>query len=129
MVVLVSKSHAVTIKDLTNKDWILKSLNGIGIHLASYTGKKPRIKFFDDLHFSAWAGCNDISGNYHFRETDALSFDQNMITTQMACETPQNIEREVITALQAVRKVAISNKFLQLMDDKNNVLLEYILLE
>lgn len=128
MVVLVSKSHAVTIEDLTSKDWILKSINGVGIHLTSYTGKKPRLKFFDDLRFAAWAGCNDISGSYHFKETDSLNFDQNMITTQMACNTPQNIEREVLTALQAVRKVDISNNFLQLMDDQNKLLLEYILL-
>ena len=125
MVLLGGNSYALTLSDLTNKDWILKSIHGIGINPSSYTGKKPRIKFFEDLRFSAWAGCNEISGNYNFTEPDILNFGQNMIMTQMACNTTQNVEDDVISALHEIQTVNINAHLMQLLDANGKVLAEY----
>lgn len=125
---LINKSYALSISDLTNKDWILKSINGIGIHLTAYQGKKPRIKFFDDLHFAAWAGCNEISGSYYFKEPDILNFDQNIITTKMTCNSPENIEDDFINTLQSITNVNITDGIMQLLDINHNVLFEYMML-
>lgn len=129
LVTLINNSFALPISDLTNKDWILKSINGIGIHLTAYQGKKPRIKFFDDLHFVAWAGCNEIYGNYYYKEPDVFNFDKNITTTKMLCNSPQNIEDEFIHTLQAIETFKIDNDIMKLLDKNNNVLLEYILLQ
>jgi heat shock protein HslJ len=126
---LASNACALTIDDLTNRDWFLKSIKDFKINLASYIGKKPRIKFFADFRFSAWAGCNEIAGNYNFAEPDVLSFDQNMISTRMACDTPQNVEAEVMASLAAVHKVTIIDHVMQLFDANHTLLLEYTSLQ
>lgn len=125
MVSLVGNAFAVTTSELINRDWILQTLNGIKIHLEAYPGKKPRIKFFDDLRFTAWAGCNEISGNYYFKEPDVLKFDENMIMTKMACDWPQNVENELVKTLATVQKVDITADLMQFFNVDGKAVAEY----
>lgn len=127
MLICISNVYALTRNDFTNKDWILKSLNGIPIGLEIYTGKKPRIKFDNESRYAAWAGCNNISGDYVFTEPNLLRV-EDAAMTKMACPGPQNIESEFINALKTVQTVNLTLDRLQLLDASQHIVLEFLYL-
>ncbi len=129
LLALVSNAYALTIEDLVNKDWILQSLRGVPISHEIYQGKKPMVRFFSDLRFTAWAGCNQIAGGYTLTNPDVLVFDKNMIMTKMACQGPQNIEDGFIATLQSVHNVTITGQIMQLLDLDTKVVAEFAQLQ
>jgi heat shock protein HslJ len=83
--------------------------------LASDTaaGKIPEINFnLKTNKFSGNTGCNTISGTFILKQ-DALSFDENIISTKMAC--PGYNEKAFFDNLLRTNRYEIKNGVLQLM--------------
>lgn len=121
-VMVSTYAYAIPVTDITNRSWILNSINSKIISLEAYQGKKPFIKFMDEQRFSAWAGCNQISGSFTFTEPDTLKFGQDIIMTKMACQTDLNVEDEFTAMLPKVQKLSVYGQNLAFTDADAKVL-------
>lgn len=119
---LAMNSFASTQLDMIDKDWLINELGDQIINMENYNTEKPHITFYQDNRFSAWAGCNRISGAYNFTAPDKLQFPPNIIITRMACSSPQNIEDKFVAILPEVQTMIINEQSMQLLSKDGSVL-------
>lgn len=98
--------------------WILNSLNGKAIDLSLYEDDKPSLTFGAGNRYSAWAGCNQISGKFILNGTIELQFDPNAVMTKKYCAGPANIEDEFMKTIVKTRYWAVEQNMLHLQDEQ-----------
>lgn len=77
------------------------------------TGKIPSLNFaLKANHFSGNTGCNSMGGSFEIKQ-DALKFNENIISTKMAC--PGYNEQPFIQNLLKTNRYEIKDGVLQLM--------------
>jgi heat shock protein HslJ len=106
-----SSYRAVSISDTSSIEGTWKLMPVLASDTAA--GKIPEINF--DLKtnkFSGNTGCNAMSGNFVIKQ-DALSFNENIITTKMACAGYN--EKAFLESLAKTNRYQIKNGVLQLM--------------
>jgi copper homeostasis protein (lipoprotein) len=104
---------------LAETQWKLILLNGKRI---INQGKAPYFLKLNskDGRFSAFAGCNSISGNYVMPSPAAIAF-TNTIATQKACDK-RNAEKRFTKVLEETDTYAIEDNMLYLKKGKKKVL-------
>ncbi len=103
---------------LFSNTWILDSLNGKAIDLSLYPDDKPNLKFGAGNRYSAWAGCNQISGSFILNGTTELEFNPNATMTKMFCAGPANIEDEFMKTIVKTRYWTVGQNMLYLQDEQ-----------
>jgi copper homeostasis protein (lipoprotein) len=107
---------------LAKTKWILVELNGTLIKNKSK--KSYHIKLNSkDGRFSAYAGCNNLMGNYVMASSFELSFSK-VASTMMACPEME-LEQQFITMLENVDNYTIRGKYLQLNKAKMATLAKF----
>ena len=107
-----------------NTYWKLTELNGNPAELGNSQKELHLITGSNDNHVHGFSGCNRYSGSYTLTG-DQLTFGQ-MISTRMACLSDKNPETAYLQALTNVRRFAIEANTLQLYDDQNRLILQFI---
>jgi len=112
---------AVVSREMATPDSAVGTLNGeweLEPLLASdtATGKIPFINFdVARKKFTGHTGCNNMSGSF-FLNGDSLSFNEQIVTTKMAC--PGYNEQSFLESLTKTNNYKIENEVLQLYYDK-----------
>lgn len=107
---------------LAKTKWKLISLNGTKI---IQKGTKDYFLKLDssDPRFSAFAGCNNISGNYVMPSSDTIDF-SDVIMTRMACDD-MTIEDQFGAMLVQVLKYKVDANILTFFGEKKKVLAKF----
>jgi len=94
---LCSETDTVTEGDLQHHRWILESVNGQKIDIASLHHKIPELDFGESMYISGTLGCNRYSGQARL---DGESFYvDKMVSTRMMCAPQQNTMEQVMHTL------------------------------
>lgn len=107
---------------LVGPKWILITIQDKNLNLAEYGKQKPFISLQTDERYSAYAGCNQISGNYDLSGLNGLRFLPNALMTKMACMQKGNIEDQFLQLLNQVKYWNITDHNLIFSDESNNTL-------
>lgn len=94
---------------LDGQRWTLTAIN----HKPISSNGRAYLEFEDNLDVKGKAFCNSISGGYELMGKDQLTF-QEMVSTKMFCDGVMNLENEMMTNLQNVRRYEIKNGMLYL---------------
>ncbi|WP_424969983.1 YbaY family lipoprotein [Dinoroseobacter sp. S76] len=108
----------LTTPKLTGISWQLVALDGVALD----GDVVPTLELRDGGGASVFAGCNRFSGRVEIAP-GAMVFPSPMAGTKMACPPPlDTLERDVIAALEATRRFAVSGGFadpmLRLLDEE-----------
>ena len=107
---------------LAETRWKLVELNGKGVKTSN--GKDYYIELDSKSgKFSAYAGCNKISGMYVNKSTDKLMFSK-MNATEMACKN-KNLESEFMKGLANVDNYMLEGKNLHFHKGKNMAIAKF----
>lgn len=99
--------------------WQVVELGGMSIA----TVKVPELRFDDEGHFAAYAGCNRFRGGVEVGD-GTISFSQNAAATLMACVPPYDVaERRYVDALMQARGFTMGSDVLELTDEAGSVLM------
>ena len=110
------KTKEIAKVDLKNSKWRLVKLNGKTIQKNTDTKKEFGINFNTDGRFSAFAGCNNMMGNYVMKTSYSLSFSP-VASTMMACPN-MDLEQKFAAMLEKVDSYTIVEDELQLVKGK-----------
>lgn len=120
VVELESESTKETITTFINEKWHITSINDKPI--SAKGAKKDYYVFFDkDRRFQAYAGCNEIGGNYTIKG-DQIKM-SNIISTEMAC-AEMEMEQSLLKSLAEADNIIQNNQFMYLRK-KGNVLIKF----
>lgn len=108
--------------NLLDRKWVLTKLEQTEIDLQQYETEKPYIELQASNRYSAYAGCNRISGSFTLSEPNTLVFLPNAIMTKMACMQPSNIEDLFLKVLDQVKTWEIKEQRLILSNINGNIL-------
>lgn len=108
---------AQTMADIVGHSWVITSLFGKEIDPTQFPGEKPEFTFNQDNTYSAYGGCNRISGSYTLNEQQ-LTFAENAAMTKMYCAQNYNVETDVLTLLQESASWSFSGNTLNLLNDQ-----------
>ncbi|MEM1079673.1 MAG: YbaY family lipoprotein [Pseudomonadota bacterium] len=108
----------LTAPTLNGIAWQLIALNGVALA----GDVVPTLELAEGGGASVFAGCNRFSGRVEIGP-EAMVFPSPMAGTKMACPAPRDaLEREMIQALEATRRFAVSGgsstPMLRLLDDE-----------
>lgn len=84
--------------DLT-KTWYLTSLNSVPIEVLNFPERQPYLILRDDNRYEAYAGCNQILGNYALIDERKINFSPAAVT-RMACQHNMGFEEEFLKMLE-----------------------------
>jgi putative lipoprotein len=99
--------------------WQVVELDGMSIA----TEKVPELRFDDEGHFAAYAGCNRFRGGVEVGD-GTIRFSQNAAATLMACATPYDVaERRYVDALMRAQGFTVVSDMLELTDGAGSVLM------
>ena len=101
-----------------NGNWELKSLWGMD---SARIGKAYINMNFENRSFSGNAGCNDINGNFSFKD-DLLIVDKNINIAKNEC--PAYIDKKFISMLLRINRFEVNDNILELSQD-NIVLMTF----
>ena len=118
-----SKTKEVALVDLKNSKWRLVKLNGKTIEKNKDNKKEFGITFNTDGRFSAFAGCNNLFGQYKLEDNNKISFSK-IASTMMACED-MITEQEFAKVLEMVDNYNLDGKTLKLNKAKMATLAEF----
>lgn len=109
----VSPEGSLPAASVVGREWRLVELNGRPA--ASGVGGRAATLRLDDGSAAGFAGCNRFSGGYQLAES-RLAFSA-LASTRMACEQGMELEREYMTALEAVRSWRMTPQGLELLGE------------
>ena len=95
--------------ELDGQRWTLTAIK----HKPINSEGKAFLEFEKNLDVKGKAFCNSISAEYELMGKDQLSF-SGIVSTKMFCDGVMNLENEMITNLQAVKRYEIKNGLLYL---------------
>ena len=100
---------------LQGTEWRVVEMDGAPPRFDNWRDR-PRLKLEEDGKYSAWTGCNTISGSYQLDAEGVRLLPA--ATTLKACDQAQSgVERAFLQALAAVRQARIAGTTLDLTDD------------
>lgn len=100
---------------LLDTEWRMIEIDGEKAAIDDWR-QRPRLKLEDDNRYTAWTGCNSLSGSYEL-DPRGLRF-AAAAATLIGCAPPlAAAERRFIDALSAVREAQIAGTTLDLIDD------------
>ncbi|WP_264559191.1 META domain-containing protein [Flavobacterium sp. N2270] len=114
--------------ELKNSKWRLIKLNGKNIVENENSKRNFGIIFTTEGIFSAFVGCNSISGNYEIKEDKNRIIFSKIITTMMACEE-MNTEQELLSILDITDNYNFDGKTLKLNKARMSHLAEFELIK
>jgi len=94
---------------LDGQQWKLVSIK----HRPVNNNGNAYLEFSTKLEVQGKAFCNSIKGEYELMGKDQLTF-SDLVSTKMYCEGVMNLENEMITNLQNVKRYSIKNGMLYL---------------
>ena len=94
-------------KNLFKTKWKLIELRGNKIENTKFT-----LDFFEENRFAAFAGCNNLGGEYKVENTFKITFSK-VISTRMACEDMKT-EQEFSKVLEMTDNFIVDGKILSL---------------
>jgi len=103
--IIVSKTNNL------NGNWKLVELKGKKID-----NEKFNIQFFEKNRFSAFAGCNNMGGEYEISQENKIKFSK-VISTMMACDDMKT-EQELASVLEMVDNFVTNGNTLSLSKAK-----------
>lgn len=110
------KPEEATLK-LDGQRWTLTAIK----HKPINGGGNAYLEFQDNLDVKGKAFCNSINAEYELMGKDQLTF-SDIVSTKMFCDGVMNLENEMITHLQAVKRYEIKNGMLYLHDSESLLL-------
>lgn len=117
---LESESTTAALTTFIGEKWIITSINDKPISAKGL--KKDYYVFFGkDKKFNAFAGCNQIGGNYSIKG-DQIKM-SNIVSTEMAC-TEMTMEQSLLKALAEADNIIQNNQIMHLRN-KGNVLIKF----
>jgi copper homeostasis protein (lipoprotein) len=102
--------------------WALTHLGGKPIDLKT-AGKPPTLRLETTQNYSGFGGCNQFKGTYSTKES-SLTFGP-AVMTRMWCPALQSIETPFSAALDQTRSWRITEKSLELLDGKGEVVAKF----
>jgi heat shock protein HslJ len=109
----VSPEGSLPAASLVGREWRLTELNGRPA--GNGAGGRAATLRLEGERAAGFAGCNSFGGGYTLAESrlvfSALAF------TRMACEQGMELEREYLTALEAVRSWRMTPQGLELLGE------------
>lgn len=94
-------------KDMYKTKWKLIELRGTKIENTNFT-----LDFFEENRFAAFAGCNNLGGEYKVENAFKITFSK-VISTMMACEDMKT-EQEFSKVLEMTDNFIVDGKILSL---------------
>jgi heat shock protein HslJ len=94
-------------KNMYKTKWKLIELRGNKIENTNFT-----LDFFEENRFAAFAGCNNLGGEYKVENTFKITFSK-VISTMMACEDMKT-EQEFSKVLEMTDNFIVDGKILSL---------------
>lgn len=94
-------------KNMYKTKWRLIELRGTKIENTNFT-----LDFFEENRFAAFAGCNNLGGEYKVENTFKITFSK-VISTMMACEDMKT-EQEFSKVLEMTDNFIVDGKILSL---------------
>jgi heat shock protein HslJ len=94
-------------KNMHKTKWKLIELRGNKIENTNFT-----LDFFEENRFAAFAGCNNLGGEYKVENTFKITFSK-VISTMMACEDMKT-EQEFSKVLEMTDNFIVDGKILSL---------------
>ncbi len=94
-------------KNIFKTKWRLIELRGVKIENNKFT-----LDFFESNRFSAFAGCNNMGGEYKVENAFKISFSK-VISTMMACEDMKT-EQELSKVLEMTDNYIVDGRILSL---------------
>lgn len=99
---------------VAGREWRLTELNGRPAGTGA--GGRAATLRLDGDRAGGFAGCNSFGGGYTLGESQ-LTFSA-LASTRMACEQGMELEREYLTALEAVRSWRMTPQGLELLGER-----------
>jgi heat shock protein HslJ len=122
------KTNETNKAELKNSKWRLVKLNGMPVEKTKDNKRDFGISFNVDGRFSAFAGCNNMAGNYELKEDiNRIKFSK-IASTMMACND-MAIEQEFAKVLETVDNYNFDEKTLKLNKAKMSPLAEFEIIE
>ncbi len=125
LVVVTGAAFAAPTDDLLANKWSLAILQKQPIILENFKSVKPFIKFAPDNTFTAYAGCNDLSGTYVLTAPNGLKITPNVPVPNPAvtCATEfTQIESTFISMLMEVQSWSIDGNILSVFGTPDNTI-------
>ena len=117
---LESKTTEVAITTFIDEKWTITSINDKPVSAKGI--KKDYYVYFDkDKKFNAFAGCNNIGGNYSIKG-DQIKM-SNIVVTEMAC-AEMEMEQLLLKALAQADNIIQNNQYMYLRK-KGEVLIKF----
>ncbi|ABV94880.1 conserved hypothetical protein [Dinoroseobacter shibae DFL 12 = DSM 16493] len=111
-ITLEQARRAVPEPTLTGTLWTVTEVDGAPARLP----RPPTLELTEDGAAAVFAGCNRLAGRAEIGP-GTLSFPGPMAGTMMACPEPESLwERDMIAALEAVRRYEMEGEMLRLLD-------------
>lgn len=98
---------------LSNSSWRLVKLNGKVVEKNKDENKELGIIFSTDGRFSAYAGCNNMMGDYELKEAESQIKFSKVGMTMMACPD-DSMEKEFAEAIELADNYNFDGKTLKL---------------
>ncbi|WP_207535120.1 META domain-containing protein [Desertivirga arenae] len=99
--------------------WVLTAIK----HKPVVTNKNAFLEFSKKQEVSGKAFCNSIKGDFTLMGKDQLTF-EGLISTKMYCDGVMDLENEMVSSLENVKRYEIKNRMLYLYNS-DNVLLTF----
>ncbi len=114
-----AKLETVDPKEVVNKEWFVKEINGKKIStLVSTKGVEPKLIFGKRGDFEAFLGCNTAKGYVEQNLKTGQSRFLGINTTQEACSHEATVETAFLNALKEADRAAFQKKALVLLKGK-----------
>lgn len=97
-------AHAAAESELLDKKWYIGILRQEPIRMEQFPTQKPFLQLNSDKTFSAFLGCNQLSGTLKITPPNGLELTLNPITPGVTCQQEFiDLEQDFATALPAVK--------------------------
>lgn len=110
----VSPEGSLPAASLVGREWRLVELNGRPA--GSGAGGRAATLRLDGERAGGFAGCNTFGGGYRLDGSSLVI--STLASTRMACEQGMELEREYLTALEAVRSWRMTPQGLELLGER-----------
>lgn len=109
---------AADVDELLARKWTLIIINNEGLQIDQFVGEKPGLQLEANNKFSAFTGCNKITGSYKLSGT-SIEF-ADITQPAQSCAQWGKLEAEYLTALRNTKSWDITDNFLNLQNSFDN---------
>jgi len=123
IIICCGVANAAGQADLLGHKWYLGILNQQALIMADFTVQKPYLEFGANNKFSAFVGCNTITGTYSLTGPNGLHLSASKPTAPAAtCKQKFiDIENTFISSLPNIKAWEIENEVLYLKANPNDI--------